>query len=230
MDLDVPVQHSSQISCGVAYKENGWLISVDNFYKRVNGITTYSQSFQNQLEKVEAKGNYSVYGTEFLIQKQYHNFYAWLSYTWNNNTYRFDDIEPQKFSNNFEINHTINTAVIYEWNNFKIALGSKWFTGRPVTDPLLNIPIYDNNNTPSIYYDYPNSNNLSDFFQVNFSASYRWNISEKVRMQFGLSVLNIFNRKNIINRYYRINANEDIEEVNTFALERTPNALIKIMF
>ena len=229
-DLDVPVQHSSQISGSVTYKEKGWLIAIDNFYKRVNGITTYSQAFQNQLEQVKAKGNYSVYGTEFLVQKQYRNFYAWLSYTWNHNKYRFDDIEPVKFSNNFEINHSINTAAIYEWYNFKIALGSKWFTGRPITQPLLNIPVYDNDGNPSILYEYPNSDNLNNFFQVNFSASYRWDINPKVQMQFGLSVLNVFNRKNIINRYYRINANDDIEVVNTFALERTPNALIKLSF
>ncbi|QYJ67360.1 TonB-dependent receptor plug domain-containing protein [Flavobacterium litorale] len=229
-DMDVPVQNSSQVSVGVAYKEKGWLISVDNFYKRVNGITTYGQAFQDQLEQVDARGSYRVFGTEFLIQKQYKNFYAWLSYTWNKNDYKFDDIEPSRFSSNFEISHNINSAAIYEWKNFKIALGSRWFTGRPATEPLLNIPVYDNEGTPSVLYEFPNSSNLDDFFQVDFSASYRWDINSKVRMQFGLSVLNIFNRSNIINRYYRINANEDIEVVNTFALNRTPNALVKISF
>ncbi|WP_294737764.1 TonB-dependent receptor [uncultured Flavobacterium sp.] len=229
-DIDVPVQYSSQISAGVTYTRNGWLLSLDNFYKKVNDITTYSQAFQDQLEQIQAKGSYSVYGTEFLIQKQYKNFYAWLSYTWNNNNYKFDGIEPRKFPSNFEISHNINTAAIYEIHNFKIALGSKWFTGHPITNPLLTIPVYDDNGNPSILYDYPNSDNLVDFFQVNLSASYRWNVKPKIHVDFGLSVLNIFNKQNIINRHYRINSNEDIEVVNTFSVARTPNAMIKISF
>ncbi|GGB72599.1 hypothetical protein GCM10007424_10680 [Flavobacterium suaedae] len=229
-DIDVPVQRSKQFSAGVTFKDRGWLVSLDNFYKTVDGITTYGQAFQDQLQQVQSKGSYKVYGTEFLVQKQFKNFYTWLSYTWNNNTYRFDDVEPEKFSNSFEISHTINTAAIYEWYNFKIALGSKWFTGHPYTKPVLNIPVYDNNGNPSIFYDYPNSYNIASFFQVNFSASYRWDIKPKVRLQFGLSILNIFNRENIINRYYRINNQEDIEVINTFALQRTPNALIRLSF
>ncbi|MBY8963628.1 TonB-dependent receptor plug domain-containing protein [Flavobacterium sp. D11R37] len=229
-DIDVPVQRSSQVSVGISYRDKGWLVSIDNFYKKVNGITTYSQSFQNQLEQIEAKGSYRVFGSEFLIQRQFKNFYTWLSYSWNDNRYRFDGVQPEKFSNNYEISHAVNTAAIYEWNNFKIAIGSRWFTGRPTTDPLLNVPVYDNEGNPSIFYEYPNTDNLSDFFQVNFSASYLWHITPKVRAQFGLSVLNIFNRSNILNRYYRINAAEDIERVNTYALERTPNALIRISF
>lgn len=229
-NLDVPVQHSSRISGSIAYREKGWLVSVDNFYKKVNGITTYSQAFQNQLETVQATGNYSVYGTEFLVQKQFKNFYTWLSYTWNNNNYTFRNVEPQKFPSSFEISHIMNTAAIYEWQNFKVSLGSKWFTGRPTTNPLINIPVYDNDGNPSVFYEFPNSDNLDNFFQVNFSASYGIELDYDTHIQFGLSVLNIFNRKNIINRYYRINANDDIEIVDTFSVLRTPNALIKITF
>jgi len=230
-DGDVPVQRSNQASAGVAFKNKGWLITLDNFYKKVNGITTAGQAFQDQLEVVQARGSYRVFGTEFLIQKQFRDFYAWLSYTWNNNDYSFDGVEPIHFPNSFELNHTINTAVIYEWDNLKIALGSKWYTGKPVTPPLISVPIYSSTGAPSVAYNYPNSDNLGNFFQVNFSASYAFEVMPKVNLQLGVSVLNIFNRQNIINRYYRINSNQNgIEMVNTYSLERTPNALIKLNF
>lgn len=228
---DTPIQHSSQISGGLTFKKKGWLVTVDNFYKKVNGITTGGQAFQNQLELQQAQGSYTVYGTEFLVQKQFKNFYTWLSYTWNNNNYSFDDVEPHKFPSNFELAHTINTAVIYEWNNLKIALGSKWFTGKPVTEPLISEPTSGSDGAPSIAYSYPNSRNIGNFFQANFSAAYAMPVSSKIKAQFGLSVLNIFNRKNIINSYYRVNTTtQDIEAVNTYALERTPNAFIKFSF
>jgi len=225
---DIPVQRSNQASIGITYKDKGWLISLENFYKKVRGITTYGQAFQDQLEQVQAEGSYTVTGTEFLVQKQFKGFYAWLSYTWNDNNYSFDGITPERFPSSFEIKHTINSAAIYEWHNFKVALGSKWYTGKPVTPPLSNATL--DTNSPAIAYASPNSENIGNFFQVNFSASYVWKITDKSRLQLGVSVLNIFNRQNIINRYYRLNNDSEIEVVNTYSIERTPNALIKFSF
>lgn len=230
-DSSIPVQRSRQVSVGLTFKENGWLLSLENFYKKVKGITTSGQGFQDQLELRRDIGEYTIYGSEFLVQKQFKSFYTWLSYTFNNNNYTFDTFSPEKFPSNFEIRHTINTAAIYEWNKFKVALGSKWFTGKPVTIPVSSEPNFITPSSPQIIYSSPNSSNIENFFQVNFSASYVIKATEKSQLQLGISVQNIFNRKNIINRYYRINTdNNGIEVVNTYALERTPNALIKFSF
>ncbi|MCO6146822.1 TonB-dependent siderophore receptor [Flavobacterium sp. NRK1] len=228
---DIPVQRSRQISIGATFKQNGWLISLENFYKKVKGITTAGQGFQDQLELRNDIGSYTVIGSEFLVQKQFKGFYTWLSYSYNNNNYRFNAFSDRKFPSSFEINHSINTAAIYEWNNFKVALGSKWFTGRPVTLPISSELNFAAASKPEITYNFPNSNNIENFFQVNFSATYVIKATENSQLQLGISVLNIFNRKNIINRYYRISSeNNGIEVVNTYALERTPNALIKFSF
>jgi hypothetical protein len=228
---NIPIQKSLQASAGITFKDRGWLISIDNFYKKVNGITTTGQAFQNQLENVEAIGSYTVKGSEILVQKQFKDVYAWLSYTWNDNNYEFEALEdvPAVFPNSFEINHTINSAVIYEWRNSKIALGSKWFTGRPYTTPLYSEPFISANSSEIIYSE-PNSNNLDSFFQVNFSASHQWEITDNVKFQLGVSVLNVFNRVNIINRYYRINnETNNIEVVNTYSIARTPNVTVKFI-
>ncbi|RWX02457.1 TonB-dependent receptor plug domain-containing protein [Flavobacterium cerinum] len=227
---DIPIQKSRQFSVGTTFKKGGWYISLENFYKKVKGITTSGQGFQDQLELRNDIGSYTVYGSEFLIQKQFHGFYAWLSYGFNNNDYKFEAFSSKKFPSNFEISHTINTAAIYEWKNFKVALGSKWFTGRPITLPVSTNPISNGFTSPQIVYSSPNSSNLDNFFQVNFSASYVIKATKNSQLQLGISVINIFNKQNIINRYYRINSENAIEVVNTYALERTPNALIKFSF
>jgi hypothetical protein len=230
---NIPLQKSVQASLGLTFRSNGWLLSVDNFYKKVTGITTAGQAFQDQLENIDQSGSYTVTGTEFLVQKQFKGFYAWLSYTFNNNNYSFEGINslPAEFASNFEIKHTINSAAIYEWKNVKVALGSKWFTGRPVTAPLSNTPDLTDPSNPVIVYAAPNGDNLEDFFQINFSASYLFHLTTKARLQVGVSVLNLFNQRNTINRYYRISSdNNSIQVVNTYGLERTPNALIKLSF
>ena len=124
--------------------------------------------------------------------------------------------------------HSLNWAGIYEWKKLKIALGGKWHSGKPSTT-LLNTNLNDSN--PNINFDKPNSSNLIDYFQVNFSASKEWNIGKKTIIQTGFSVLNIFNKQNIINQFYRINKNENrIESVNIYSLKRTPNINMKISF
>lgn len=227
---DIPVQHSSQAAVGFTFKQNGWLISLDNFYKRVSGITTEGQAFQNQFELEKATGRYLVWGSEFLVQKQFKQFYIWLSYAFNHNRYRFNTLYPPVFTNSFEQPHTVTNAVTYEWKNLKISLGSKIMSGRPYTSPQLSIPV-PGENQPYIAYDYPNGTRLGTYAQVNFSAGYNLPLYKKTRLQLGLSVLNILNRSNTINRYYELNEPQTgIDVINTYSLSRTLNAMIRVAF
>ncbi|GGF25086.1 hypothetical protein GCM10011518_38070 [Flavobacterium limi] len=224
----IPIQKSRQLSLNLFYKKNDWLLDIENFYKKVKGITTASQGFQNQLEFVRTTGDYEVLGTEFLIQKKMNYFLTWLSYTYNNNNYHFTNYEYPSFPNNFELSHTVSWAGIFEKNNFKIALGTKWSSGRPRTSPdISRIDLSD----PVLVYNKPNNTNLSVFSQVNFSSTYKWVTEKGIQYKLGLSVLNILNRKNEISEYYRISSlSNSIEEVETFSLQRTPNLSFRVSF
>jgi hypothetical protein len=224
----IPIQKSNQFSIGFNFKKNNWLITLDNFYKKVTGITTSSQGFQNQFELERTIGNYQVFGTEFLIQKTFNHFYSWLSYSFNDNKYDFDQLNNAVFPNNFEVTHAISWAGIYEWKQVKFALGTKWHTGRPITTP---IAFTVTETEPNILYNSPNNSKLEDYFQVNFSASKKWNLNDTMKLETAVSVLNLLNTKNSINRFYRVNsANNSVESVDTFSLEMTPNFNIKLNF
>lgn len=224
----IPIQRSKQASVSLSYVKNDWLLTFENFYKKVTGITSSSQGFQNQLEFVKINGDYKVIGTEILVQKRINHFLTWFSYTYNNNNYNFPSFQPPVFPNNFKIDHTISWAGIYEKNNLKIALGSKWYSGKPETTPL-NTEINPEN--PTITYNNPNNKNIHSFFQVNFSSTYKWESTKGIQYKLGLSVLNILNQKNEINEYYRISTlSNSIEEVKTYALQRTPNISFRVSF
>lgn len=224
----IPIQRSKQISLSLFYRKNDWLLDIENFYKKVTGITTSSQGFQNQLEFVRTTGDYEVLGTEFLVQKKMNHFLTWLSYTYNKNNYHFSDYEFPIFPNNFELTHTVSWAGIFEKNNFKIALGTKWSSGRPKTSP--NLSVIDLSD-PVLVYNRPNNTNLHIFSQVNFSSTYKWETTNGIQYKFGISILNILNRKNEISEYYRISSlSNSIEEVETFSLQRTPNLSFRVSF
>ena len=140
----------------------------------------------------------------------------------------FTNYEYPRFPNNFELTHTLSWAAIYEKNNFKIALGTKWTSGRPKTSP--NLSQIDLSN-PVLVYNKPNDSNLNMFSQVNLSSTYKWETADGIQYKIGISILNILNRRNEISEYYRINSlTNSIEEVDTFSLQRTPNLSFRVSF
>jgi hypothetical protein len=224
----IPIQKSQQVSLGLSFKKNNWLLTLDNFYKKVIGITSSSQGFQNQFELEKTVGDYQVIGTEFLIQKSFNQFYTWLSYTYNDNRYDFDALLNTSFPNNYEITHAVTWAGIYEWNKLKLALGAKWHTGRPITTPA-SFTVTTTN--PDIVYNSPNNAKLKDYFQMNFSVSKNWQLNSKLSLQTAASILNLLNTKNSLNRFYRVNtADNSVESVDTYSLEMTPNFNLKLSF
>jgi len=207
------------------------LFTLENFYKKVSGINSSSQGFQNQLEFLKINGDYEVVGSEMLLQKKINHFVTWISYAYNNNNYHFPNLKYPVFSNNFELDHIVCWAGIYERENLKIALGSKWYSGRPETTPSSTEINYSNPSNPTIDYNSPNNKHMGNFFQINFSTTYKWKDTRDIQYKLGFSVLNIFNQRNEISEYYRINTTSNsIEDVKTFSLQRTPNISFRVNF
>lgn len=222
-----PIQRSKQISINATFKKNNWLLSVENFYKFVNGITTSEQGFQNQLEFVNLIGSYKTYGYEFLVQKKINNFNTWIAYTYNDNKYNFPDLSNPVFTNNFEIKHLLLFATIYNYNRLKVALGAKWHSGKPETT-LASDAI---SNNFELDYNSPNNKSIGAFFQLDASALYNWKSNQNLQYSVGCSITNILNRKNEINEFSRYNASyKTIDEVKNYALMRTINLNFRVEF
>ena len=227
----IPIQKSNQISLGFTYENKNWLVVLDHFYKKVNGITAGSQGFQNQFEFIKAIGSYDIYGSEVLAQKNFKKMDVWMSYSFNHNRYRFDSLNTGEFPNNFELMHVVSSAIIYDCKNLKIALGSRWHSGKPITMPISNTLNLDNPENPEIHYDAPNSSRTAAYLQLNFSASKAWKLNTRTAIQTSISILNLSDKRNVINQFYRINTNDNsVAIANTYSLRRTPNLNVKISF
>ncbi len=226
-DENIPIIKSQQASLGLSYNHNNWLISTDVYYKNVDGIITQSQGFQNQLEFEQDHGKYTVKGIDFLINKRFKNFSTWLSYSFAENDYVFNTLSERNFPNNIDINHNLNFALTYILESFKVSSGINWHSGKPTTRPVSGDEIDTNGN---INYQHPNSDTLMDYFRWDASTTYNFNLSKKVNGMVGISIWNILGQKNIVNNYYRINAENNIEEIRQLGLGITPNAVFRINF
>ncbi|WP_435182202.1 TonB-dependent receptor [Cellulophaga omnivescoria] len=228
---ELPITTSKQLSAGLNYDKNSIYIGIEAFYKNVEGISTLTQGFQNQDQFNGEIGKYNIKGVEFLINKKANNYSTWLSYTYNLNNYTFIDITPNTFPNNLDIRHTITFATTYNYKNFKIGAGINYNSGKPYTEPEEGNNALDVLSFPSkINYKDPNSSRLPSYVRADLSALYNFKINKKYKATIGASVLNVLNKKNILNRYYRVTNDNEIETVESVSLGITPNASFRISF
>ncbi|OIQ29323.1 MAG: hypothetical protein BM564_06390 [Bacteroidetes bacterium MedPE-SWsnd-G2] len=222
----IPIIHSKQASLGITYKNGGWLLDAKGYYKTVDGITTQSQSFTTKYEFAKEKGSYDAFGFEFLCRKKFGSFNSWLSYSYINNTYRFEAIEDIEFPSNFDITHSVTLGTTYSNKSWNISAGLNYRTGKPTSIPLTSNEIVDDD----VNFDEANNERLKDYLRIDASAIYKFKISNSLRSEIGASIWNISNRGNAINNYYRVNQNDVVDRFSRFSLSLTTNAVVRIYF
>lgn len=223
---DIPIIKSKQASVGVHYHKRGWLVSAEGYYKIVDGITSKSQGFQNQYQYVNTTGSYRVYGGDFLINKRFVDLNTWLSYSYVDNQYTFDDLTEVNFPNNLEITHSLSFASSYALKKFNISAGLNWHSGKPTTEPVDGNQIIGG----EINYEIANSSRLDSYLRLDASANYNFNLGKKVKGTTSISVWNLLNTENVINKYYRVTDSNTVEEVVQTSLGLTPNVSLRIAF
>ncbi|SDE62992.1 TonB-dependent receptor [Cellulophaga baltica] len=228
---DLPITRSKQVSLGVNYDKNKIYIGIEGFYKYVNGISTTTQGFQNEDQFNGEIGTYAARGVEFLINHKTKNLSNWLTYTYNKNDYTFDLLNPSTFPNNLDIRHTITFASTYTYEHLKLGLGLNHRTGRPYTKPqengnAINTLVFPN----TINYEDANNSRLPAYLRIDASAIYNFKINQNIKASVGASLLNILDHKNILNRYYRLNDQDEIETVESVSLGITPNFSFRMFF
>ncbi|TYA84482.1 TonB-dependent receptor plug domain-containing protein [Seonamhaeicola marinus] len=223
----VPILKSKQLSTGLHYSKNKLLLSAEAYIKKVDGITTRSQGFQNQFQFVNHIGSYEIKGIDVLLNKQFDDVVStWISYSYSTNNYLFPELnEGKKFPNNTDIRHAITFAGTYTFNDLKLALGFNWNSGKPTTFGTQE----EIQNDTVITYESPNSSNLDDYLRADCSATYSLYLSRTTKATLGASIWNILNRKNIINQYYTLIDNE-ATLIKNESLGLTPNVSLRVHF
>ncbi len=227
-----PVIRSKQISAGFDFKAKGWYLDLATYFKVVDGISTSNQGFQDQHEFIRTSGSYTAKGFELLINKKAGPVHTFLNYTFGNNKYTFKELSPQTFPNNFDVRHSASMAVNYSYRDFKFSLGGNIRTGKPYTQPVDGKETRREGNIWVVNYSDPNAENLPYFFRIDLSSSYNLELDNIGSLKIGIGILNILDRKNIINRYYRVNNNDQQQalEINNTSLGLTPNASVRFTF
>jgi hypothetical protein len=152
-----------------------------------------------------------------------------------NNDFTFSNINNgQSFSGNTDITHHLTWSHTYEWNDFNVSLGWNIRTGIPYTKAS---GLIDTSDGEVIYFEETNGAKLPNYDRLDISATYKFNISsnEKWKGKFGISLLNVYNKENLLSRTYEkrqstIETGEVLREVNRTSLGITPNVVFRLEF
>lgn len=231
----IPLLKSSQLTTGFVFSKNGWTLDTEAYYKKIDGLTSFTLGFDSANELTFTKGNSKVLGLDVLLKKKIDNYRTWLSYSLVNNKFTFREINNgNSFPGNFDITNQLIWSHSYEWDNFNVSLGWSIRTGIPFTKAF---GLIETNEGVFIDFGEINNSRLPNYHRLDASATYKFNVSKNKRWKgkLGFSLLNIYNKENILSRTYLIRqSSEDgsnlLREINKSSLGITPNVVFRIEF
>lgn len=233
-DDDIPLLESEQASIGVNAKHKDWYFDAEVYAKRITGITSLTNGFNREFNAL-SQGKNTIFGMDVTLKKQIGNFSSLASYSLTQNDSRFEDLNNgTSFNSNFDIRHYLSLIQSLKLGGFEASLGYIYKSPRPFT-PALGL---QGSNADDIMIDYGdiNSERLTDYHRFDLSAKYSFKpLNNSVRVTLGASLINIFNRRSILNRTYRIvlntsDASFQLREINRSSIKRSPNLVFRVEF
>lgn len=225
-----PLLQSNQVSGGVLFDHKGLTLDIDGYYKRLTGLTTFTNGFSTpQLELSEGKS--TITGVDVLLKKRFKDYRIWLGYSFNDIKFNFEEIQSTSFPGNNDITHSFRISNSLKLKGLEFSLGWQYRTGEPLT-PINNF----DSNTAIVEFGAINSTRLKDYHRLDASAVYNFSIgkTKAQRMQLGISALNLYDRKIPISITYRADDEGDVLEleqvVQRFSLGFTPNLTWRVFF
>ncbi|MHA7058023.1 TonB-dependent receptor domain-containing protein [Aquimarina sp. M1] len=227
-----PVITSYQFTMGSSFKKHTWYFDVDTYYKQIDDITSLTAGFINPVDNTYHPGESRIYGIDFFLKKRFKNYKTWVSYSYINTQNKFEDINNNKsFPGNWNIEHTVKWSHFYKVNNFQLSLGWLWHTGKAYTNVA---GVDDSGNLVVLDFGEINSNNLPIYHRLDFSAIYDFKIRSTpyLKYRLGLSVQNLYDRENLLNREFRTTNSLENRFINSdiISLGITPNVSFRVFW
>ena len=239
----IPVLNSKQIGVGVLNKSKGWHVDVDFYKKKIAGTTLMTETFASTSKTSSMpfyiSGETDITGIDVLLKKRIGNYRSWIGYSNMRTRQRFKELnEGNMFKGMLSVPHALTWSHTYALKHMEFSMGWKLRSGIPYTEA--NSTYLDASNNLRVSYEAVNAKRLPNYQKVDVSSTYTFHFSKKKKIEgkLGLSLLNIFNTKNVLERTYElkfVNSGADLEEQKLVKIDRvslgfTPNIVCRLRF
>jgi outer membrane cobalamin receptor len=235
---DVPILSNRQVTTGFEFAKNGWKIDVEGYYKRIKGLTSFTRGFRavNQITADYISGTSTIYGVDVLIKKRIKKTSFWLGYSLSQNDFRFPNLQEASFFGNFDQRHILSLSSTFNYKNFEFAFGWQYATGKPFTQAssIIEFTEPDGSVDYEIIYEDQNNRRLPAYHRLDASVLYDFYLHKEksTKMRLGISVLNLYNRENEIDKLFRIEGDttQQLAEQTDIGLGTTINMVFRVNF
>ncbi|MDR3094967.1 MAG: TonB-dependent receptor [Bacteroidales bacterium] len=219
MPTDIWFPASEQVSPQLAHQFSlhyrymwgkGYTVELAPYYKRMTGQVDFRDNadiFINPYLEAEVfTGKGASKGIELMIEKTEGRLTGRISYTLSETTQKIQGVNNgNAYPAPYDSRHNLSSYFAYRLNtHWTVSADFKYATGRPVTVPVGSFLYLD---TPFALYSGRNNYRVDDFHELNLSI--RWtprNENRKYRGNWTLSVMNVYNRKNVFSIYMKQNS------------------------
>lgn len=222
-----PVQRANQYTSGLIYKTKSWLIDVDAYYKTISAITSLAFGSLQKNNSTIRNGNGFTKGLDILIRKSAPTWRVWMTYTYQDSQNKFDEINGGRyFTINSDSRHAFNLSLNKKWNNYSVALGWFWHSGKPysILDKSGNVVAFNTERLPS-------------YHRLDISVIYQFAQRQSWSGKVGCSFYNVYNQHTIISKEYErqyaslqdlLNPRYAMQDY--YSLGMTPNIFLRFNF
>ncbi len=224
----IPLLESDQVTFGVQYQKNNWIVDVDLYKRNIDGLTTLTTGFESFIQEIYV-GKATTLGLDVLIKKNWKNYHTWLSYTTGTSKFRFDNFNDDKeFNGNFDVSHSFYWSNNFTFKKITLSTGFTYRVGIPFSSTSGQNPNF------GIVRNGINDSRLPNYHRFDVSATYDFNLGKNIKAKIGLSLLNVFDRQNILRREYENKRTTDnrivLTKNDTKSQGFTPNFFFRISF
>ena len=204
-DDNIPTGSAEHQILGMKYETRKYLFEIEGYRKYLDGLVEYTRRFQELADY----GNFFFFGDgyaegiEVLAQKKSGAFNGWISYTFANVNYDFGALAPEPYPASHDKTHEAKVVGTYKWGPWNFASTLVYATGTPYTTPQSRyyLPLLNGDEYNYIHVSDKNGYRLPDYHRMDVSI-FRQLETPDFKWDVGLSVFNLYNRKNVNFREY----------------------------
>ncbi|MEM1120382.1 MAG: carboxypeptidase-like regulatory domain-containing protein, partial [Bacteroidota bacterium] len=173
-------QIAQKIAGGFVFHQKNWLIDVEGYLNKTDGLSTFNPAFDSNAGKalVFSVGNSTSRGVDVLVKKHWQDYRIWFNYSWSKVDYLFPEIVDITFPASNDQRHKLSLVQTLELKNWTVSLTYQYKSGLPFTEALSLEATEENPDNYYIEYGIPNQSRLADYHRLDVGGSYRFTIGQ----------------------------------------------------
>ncbi len=208
---ETPIVQNSQLSIGSRYSKDNWSLSVDVYRKQIEGANTNAFDFTFE-ENPYRLAEMDIFGIETSFQYRTNWMTLFWTYEYVNDDFYIPDFDKE-YPSPYTQPHRISLSQSFNYKKFRASLLWRFASGRPFSVPEELQTYIDNEGVVRyrLFYDELLTEKETNYHTLDLTLQYELDFpkNDNLKGTIGFSIINLYNRRNIVKNLYQIDYREE---------------------